>query len=291
VFGLLEVGLFWINGGKGLPWKKSPKYFLPLLVALLWLYAHFQHLGWLGFNREDMPWRESFIPVDFRGWLRNLGVVAWRFLDFGRFVMWGVLLFFLFGRWRSWWSNQSFTTLIWVVLVQLIVFLPVTTRYVGTMQHRYYLPVLLLSLVLLVFLLQEVWGAATFRKRRNGVLGMVLVAFLTGHFWVYPDTISQGWDASLAHVPYFYLRKDMLDYLHESGLNPNDIPSGSPNKYRLENTDLQTADWKFPDHTEVEINHYPMVLYSNVSNDFDLETSNRRFVNPYFLIDIYLVNR
>ncbi|MEM6726621.1 MAG: hypothetical protein AAF598_21460, partial [Bacteroidota bacterium] len=45
--------------------------------------------------------------------------------------------------------------------------------------------------------------------------------------------------------------------------------TGTPNKYRLKYTDLEDADWKFPDHTEVTIKKYPMVLYSNVSNDFD----------------------
>lgn len=267
VLGILDVGKYWLDGGKGIPWKSTLKYIAPVLVAITWMVLHYGHSGWLGFNREEMPWRESFETVDFSGWLRNLAIIVWRFLDFGRLGLWlllfGILVFTRFSSFR----DASFRSLLWVTIIPLLVFLPVTTGYIGTLQHRYYLPSFLLSIILLIYVLQEMklWEVNVKRI----ALFIVLASFLSGHFWVYPDKISQGWDASLAHIPYFSLREEMLNDLHESGIDINRVSTGTPNKFKLIYTDLREEEWQFLDHTEVDIDDYPYVLYSNISNDFD----------------------
>ena len=60
----------------------------------------------------------------------------------------------------------------------------------------------------------------------------LLAGLLTGHLWVYPEKISMGWDATLAHYPYYQLRDEMLEYLNEKHIPPSEVGVGCMGAYR-----------------------------------------------------------
>ena len=358
------------------------KYIPAGLVAVAWLFVHYYIEGWIGFNRADMQWKNSFIRVEGIGILKNIAVFGWRLLDFGRVWLWLVvglaLVKFLresaphpppkgeinmvsppkgelqtsvssdiskmsnewageknlkssgdtiaspplegAGGWTSL-GNSSDTSkvsdekgqnwsLIVLIITPIIVFAPVMLPYIGTLQHRYLLP------FFAMFVIGVAWCFSFLNNKNNkskthspdtskvsdewtdegnldvsespnmadtlqvadefGLSGRVRLLFwvvvfglMTGHLWVYPDQISQGWEASLAHLPYFDVRDDMTDYVQEKGINPNEIATGSPNKYRRLDSDLQReGTWKFRDIDEVRYDTFEYIIYSNVFNDF-----------------------
>lgn len=88
---------------------------------------------------------------------------------------------------------------------------------------------------------------------------------LSGHFWVYPISISQGWDTTLAHVPYYELREEAKSYLKLHNIDEQEVgtvfPAKTQNKYLYLNDDV--SGFK---ELDFQNDHY--VLYSNIYNDF-----------------------
>jgi hypothetical protein len=69
---------------------------------------------------------------------------------------------------------------------------------------RYFMPqFFVLSLFVLLVL------GKYFNDKKLKITFIIAFVFtLTGHFWVYPEKISQPWDTTLAHIPYYELRKE-----------------------------------------------------------------------------------
>ena len=98
---------------------------------------------------------------------------------------------------------------------------------------------------------------------------MLIIVWLffiaTGNFWIYPDKISQGWDYSLAYLPYFELRKMAIQYLNKEKIEINKVYSFFPNTSIFDEVDLNEDYRKFKRY-EKGANY---VLYSNVNNISD----------------------
>ncbi len=254
------------------------KYIPPGLVAIAWLFVHYFIEGWIGFNRENMPWRNSFIPVSGTGYLRNFAIFGWRLLDFGRIFMWLITGFlFLKMLWhkrKNILQDKKLLQIFALLLPPLLVFFPVMTRYIGTLQHRYLLPFFALFIILVIHILKNQNKNNTIKSRSNFLFVIMVLGLLSGHFWVYPDKVSQGWEASLAHLPYFQVRDNINTYVLKNNLNKNKIATGSPNKYLLMHSDLQKGQEKYLDIDEVKYDTLSYVIYSNIFNDFADSTYN-----------------
>ena len=44
---------------------------------------HYLETGWMGYH-ENSPWAPAFEKVDFQGAIKNILILGWRLLDFGR---------------------------------------------------------------------------------------------------------------------------------------------------------------------------------------------------------------
>jgi len=55
---------------------------------------------------------------------------------------------------------------------------------------------------------------------------LVLFFELTGNLWVYPNRIAKSWDGTLAHLPYYQLRGECLNYIDEQKIDYNEITAG-----------------------------------------------------------------
>ncbi len=251
-----------------------PKYIPAGLVALIWLFVHYFIEGWIGFNRENMPWRNSFIPVSGMGYVRNFAIFGWRLLDFGRIFMWLILAFLfakiLFSKTLS--KNISQDKKLFGILALLfppiLVFFPIMIRYIGTLQHRYLLPFFALFVILVAYSLQLYFQEKRQWKWINLFMIIMSVGLISGHFWVYPDKVSQGWEASLSHLSYFQVRNKTNDYVFKNKLTKEKIATGSPNKYLLKHSDLINIPGKYQDIDEVKYDTLPYLIYSNIFNDF-----------------------
>lgn len=253
--------------------------FIPgFALAAIFLFWHQKTSGWIGFH-SGSPWAQAFEPVGPTGFVKNMAVVGWRFLDFGRVFEWFILVALLWNKpfryfWQVIWptedspaANQppTFTPrhrLQPVVLVALFIclavfLLPSALRYQNLSAHRYFLP-LFVTLHLIVFQL-----LATLN--RPFWLGLALVGLLSGHCWIYPRGISMDWDSTLAHRPYHGLRQEAIDWLDAQDISFSTVGSAFPNLNTGENLLLDGDERQFSDKDFSKNTH---IFVSNIFNDF-----------------------
>ena len=88
---------------------------------------------------------------------------------------------------------------------------------------------------------------------------------ISGNFWIYPDKIAKGWDATIAHIPYYQLRKKMINFIENKDISFNDVGSEVPNTEMIKYIDLSNDNRKFP-LKNFDIHRY--IFYSNIYNMF-----------------------
>lgn len=268
--------------------KIAPAYLPPIFLIVLWLYYHYQINGFLTSN-PDSPWAKGYGFVNFHDWIRNLMFMAWRILDHGRLILWGVAFGLLFKYQIS--NNEyritnsehqelndgrginNYQSLILYTILPLLFYLPfVTLRYTDIL-HRYFLPTYLLVSILFV----AMWFKLDNKKIRVGIFILVIGGLLSGHFWQYPDRFPNGSDASLSFLPYFELEEKMRDYIGGENIDFGEVGAEFPAVNARKFTHLEAANLPvFSDKdTRSQLVNFPYVLESNLMNNFDIKDLNK----------------
>ena len=269
--GLMVVGAFFIfefvnyDKRKLVQWRLWIPYFAVGLTVLTYALYHFLTRGWLGFH-SDSPWYESFALVTLWDIPKHFITFWWRLLDFGRVGLWiSVALVIIlkkmdiFSYFKK--QDEKMKMLYTLALILVLVFLFNFILFKGVNAHRYLLPLIyVLTLIFFKFITEH--GAAFAKK----LLLFSLFMLLLGHFWIYPSRISQGWDASLAHLPYYELRNEMLDYLGHENIAIENVGCQFPNLAERQYIDLRIGDTSHFSNAKIPSDEY--ILYSNIYNDF-----------------------
>lgn len=177
--------------------------FLPsALFAAWWLWHHLQVQGWL-FTPPPETYGGHREVMGFGGMLRNIGITGWRFLDYGRIFVWIFLFAAFFIARKRLLQNSRFRKAAVFFLVPTIWLALLLVPFSNPIGHRYF-AVAFLALGILSLIAVDIVET---KWRRWMVPVLVGIGLLGGHFWVYPDPIAQGWDASLAHLRFFPLQE------------------------------------------------------------------------------------
>ncbi|MGB1243636.1 MAG: hypothetical protein ACPG49_13995, partial [Chitinophagales bacterium] len=81
-------------------YKIIPAYLPSIGFVLIWLIYHYQINSFLASN-PDSPWAADYGFVDFKAWIKNLVIIDWRLLDFGRITLWAATVFLFFKWWKT----------------------------------------------------------------------------------------------------------------------------------------------------------------------------------------------
>ena len=243
--------------------------FLPAgTAALSFLVFHYLSKGWVGYH-DASPWFQSFQIVKLKVVVRNFFISIWRVIDFGRIFLYGLLLCILLLKRKSLAAFLKSKPFIFLISLSVILFvftvLPLIF-YKGLLAHRYLLPfILVLSIIA---------GVAicffTYKSRFGQIIKVsALIGLLTGNLWTYPEGIAMGWDSTLAHLPYYSLKKEMINYLNNQAIPIEKVGVAFPEEARRKFIDLSSDTSSFHRYN-LETSEY--ILYSNVYNAFrDME--------------------
>jgi len=268
--------------------KESLKYLPAITIAASWYLFHYISKGWI-FYHENSPWVECYERVNINGFIRNMGIAIWRLIDFGRIFLWGTVLFMLFYfKKAKKKTDRKFKELLFLFIASSIIILPSMIIYKIMNSHRYLMPVYFFLPLITVSLLN-----ITNTPRITKVL---LIAFLTaglisGNFWVYPQKIATGWDASLSYLPYQHLRSLMIDYIEEQNIPFSQIGTEVPNTTVFKFIDAGNDERSFE---RANVKRHKYIFYSNIMNMFSDEVIDQLnsewiIIKEYRFLQVYVI--
>lgn len=263
-FDLLGETAFWMSK-RSLPRRiarKATVYLPAVLAAASFLGYHYWQTGWIGYH-ADSPWAPSFERVALPGFLRNVLILSWRTLDYGRTFEVAALLA---GLWMVWRRNPvlrlELAPWLLLALLSLVILSPSLLLHHSLSAHRYLLP-FFLSLHLLFFQLLLLL-ARSYRQRRWWLLP-ILIGLASGNLWIYPRSVAQGWDATLAHLPYYAPREDVLDFVEKKKIPLEEVGTVFPEIGPLKFRDLSDRETSMK-RADLATDRY--VFYASIMNDF-----------------------
>lgn len=190
---------------------------------------------------------------------RNAIVMIQRITDFGRIVpLIFIALAFYYKKYTL--KLDNIKTLILCTIIPTIVVSSISIIIKNPMGHRYFISSYLCFSILAFILIQEF-------KYKKTIYTCLLASLLCGNLIVYPDNFAQGWDASLAHLPYWNLRREAIDFIDEEEIKLTDVATFFPNYHSLDAIDLNGDLRSFSSFS----GNNKFVFYSNVYNLTDKE--------------------
>ncbi len=262
-------------------------YLLPIVFLIFWHGYHYQQTGFILWNNTT-SFATTYGFVSFKGFCWNFAVVVWRFLDNGRIIVY----LLLGGLWIKQFIHKDFRSsfcfninvsdhhlqkLIWYTTWSFICFLPFTILRATPILHRYFLVYFLILTLILLALNKE-------RISRLAKL-VVISVLLSGHFWIYPYPIANGWDAHLGFLPYFELRHQINDYLEGENVDWSRVGGEFPMVNKGYFTHLNQDKRYFEDKDLIVWEELEYMVYSNICNDFSLE-EKRELEQLWELIEV-----
>lgn len=267
--------------------KRSKIYLPAVFVFILFNLYHYLEKGWIGYH-EDSPWANCFESVNLKGYFFNIGILFWRIIDFGRIGIW-IVFSILFLKYGKQIFRDKLTRQLLFIFICILLILPLNMLWAkNLLAHRYLLPIYLTFALLCARILFYSNSSVTLKRV---LIGIWLLAITTGNFWLYPDKISQGWDSTLGHLPYYKLRNQAINYLEEQEIDIDQVQSFFPNTALIDNIDLNGNPKNFKGFKAGA----EYVFYSNIYNisDKDYEVLAKEydvikeFKNQIVFIKIY----
>lgn len=234
------------------------------LIAITYFGYHYAIKGWIGLNPQG-PWAGGYEHwAGIGGFLRNLVVLAWRLADIGKIGM--VLVFVaMLVYWAS--GKMQFATearrrmaqnlLVLFLALFLVVAMPLCL-YNSLLVHRYIMPFTISTSLLTIYLLLN-----SGLKIKNGIVALVVLIQLSGHFWNYPRQYSQGWDGTLAHLPFFGLRAEFKQYMADHDIPKSDVATAFS---LIKSDNIIDLKGDTTNYKDVHKDSTEYIWYSNVSN-------------------------
>jgi len=239
--------------------KRSLIYLPAMFLFISFNAYHYFEKGWIGYHK-DSPWAQCFKPVEgINGFAFNIGLYGWRLLDFGRIGIW-IVFFILLAVYKKRLLKSRQHIMLGLFAVALMVILPLNMLWAkNLMGHRYFMPC---YLTFALFCASILFSDFVTTRLKYFLSALWIVVLTSGNFWIYPPKIAQGWDATLAHFPYYKLRSEAILYLDKKKIDFKEVQTFFPNTATLDRIDLNN-DLRNFDNFDCQTDY---VLFSNVYN-------------------------
>ncbi|WP_282030966.1 hypothetical protein [Winogradskyella eximia] len=249
---------------------KKPIYFGYLFAVLtfaVFCYFQYEKLGWFIISQNE-NYNEHRQSVGLKQILTNIVVYVKIFLEYGRFIIAIFLLPLLFKYLKDKTRNDvRIDRMIVAFFVFVLVYFLGMVPFSNPFGDRYFMICYLLAIVLLVNLI-EYYNV----RKKIVIYTLIVFMFVIGHFWIYPATLSQSWDSSLAYLNIYNVEEQMEHYINSRGIKPSDIGT------RINLNSRDYSEFKMLAETDryaqfnIETNKF--ILLSNIENQTKDEELN-----------------
>jgi len=160
----------------------------------------------------------------------NISMIGKHFFEFllrsvenGRIIVWvfSLFAFYWIAKKKVPISNELKMLICCFLMLFSIYFLFVfITRM--PFSARYFMP----HFFLLTLITLSVFSFRLPETKWKATVLVFLLFELTGHLWIYPEKMAKSWDCTLAHLPYYELRKQCFDYIDRQNMDYERISAG-----------------------------------------------------------------
>jgi len=243
-------------------------YLIGSIPGLFFIANHYFRKGWI-LSHPNSPWLEDHQFTSFYEFFRNIIVLVQRFNDFGRIFIF-IFIFISFIKFRKKLFNKTTKQLLLLAISSVFIISSISLIRTNAFGHRYFLPFYIVITLLAFIIIKD------HLKYKKIIYTLLFVGLISGNFWIYPKKIAQGWDASLAHIPYYNLRIEAIDYLNKNNIKIENVASFFPNSTIIDNVDL-SGDYRSFSKFNGKNNY---LFYSNVYNlsDEDYEKIHNNYI-------------
>lgn len=255
-------------------WKQYfPIILLTITPIIIWHAYHYSITGWM-ISTPSNTWESQRSFANPQQILSNIIGITRAFVDYGMIalsILFGiVLVHFKKVKW-----NEIEKKLFLILILVFIGLNGSMIFFSNPIGHRYFMIFHVVMILLIVSRLEQI-------KNYKFISVLVFIAFITGHFWLYPDNRSNGWDVTLKYVSYEKNRKQFWNYLKENNISTKEIQSAFPLFCSLKQTNLIEGE-RILDYSEKAKNNKEYFAYSAVCNDMK-EFSNVESDSNYILV-------
>lgn len=241
--------------------KMYYSYAIAIVAFLGFLLYQYQELGWVIItkNKSYSQHRESTSLINA---LKNSAAFAKNLLEYGRFVIWVPLLVYLLKFRKKKNIDRTSKALLIPLFLFLLIFFLGMVPFSNPMGPRY---LMICNLLAILLFFNVVYTFEYTSIKKNIAITITVLAFITGHLWIYPATIAQGWDSSLAYLRYYTLEKEMLSFIEQEDLSFAEIGTNLPmhNRAYARAKSRGASEFQF---AGIDLQENEFYLFSNIEN-------------------------
>ncbi|MEI6488599.1 MAG: hypothetical protein WCP52_06540 [Bacteroidota bacterium] len=234
-------------------------YLLPLVVMLTWIIYHHQKTGWYFFSPERENTHEAILSI--RMMIRQLLFTGWKIVDFGRLILWIIIISVGFVIYKKG-NLTKFKLLLSLIAFPLIVYAIFSVPFSNPIAHKYFVVIFLCLNIGICYILSQMEN----RAMRNTLFSICCISLLSGNFWLYPERFGNGWDSSLKIIPFFKLKNEMDEYIMKNKIPPHEIGTQFPLIADKLYTDLSDSSYHYTNVWSGPISNFNYFLQSNIIN-------------------------
>ena len=232
---------------------------LCFFLIIVWYVFHKFKTGWFIFSIEKND-GEKTIPLSMT--FRQLLFITWKLADFGRVVLWLIIIFGSFIIYKRNALSASLKKILLFTLLPALILILVMIFITNPAGHRYFMFTYLLLNISVCYILSNIKN----KFLRNTTFIVCCISLFTGNFWLYPERFGNGWDSSLKVLPYFSLKDDMDNYILQNKIAPEEIGTQFPLINDKRFSHLTDSSFHFTNVWRGPISNYKYYLQTNVIN-------------------------
>ncbi len=234
-------------------------YLFPSLIIIIWTIYHYQKTGWFFISPERENTHESMVSIGMM--FRQFLFISWKITDFGRIVLWVLLISGIIYFYKKQMATELKTLLriVFIPLITLSIFMIPLSNPIG---HKYFIVVFLCLNIGGCYLIQQMQN----KILRNGAFSICCLVLFTGSFWLYPERLGNGWDSSLKVLPYFHLKDEMDEFIKNKKIDTKQIGTQYPLIADKKYSHLSDTSYFYPNVWIGPISDYHYFLFTNVIN-------------------------
>lgn len=239
-------------------WKQFlPVTLLSIAPIIVWHTYHYSVTGWM-ISTPSTTWESQRSFANSQQILSNFIGITRGFVDYGMIAL-SLFFIIVLNIFIKTPLKSIEKKLLLILLFAFVAMCGSMIFFSNPIGHRYFM---IFHVVMILLILSRIEQIKNFKL----ISFLVITSFISGHFWLYPNGRSNGWDVTLKYISYEKNRAQFWEYLKENNIPSTQIQSAFPLFCSLEQTNLCEGE-RLLDINEKSETILDYIAYSPVCND------------------------